>query len=64
MSAKVRCYQPKQVHKRLCARAQRNKVDRATSATWCTSSLKTLGLEKPKQHQARLEARLTSLLQH
>ncbi|CAH1536463.1 conserved hypothetical protein [Vibrio owensii] len=64
MRAKVRCYQPKQVNKTLCARAQRTKVDRATNATWSTSSLKTLGLEKPKQQQAQWEARLSSLMQH
>ncbi|MCG9628787.1 hypothetical protein L1D34_28685 [Vibrio mediterranei] len=43
MTGKVRCYYPKDEHRSLCARASRDKTERAVCSNVDTLHLKTMG---------------------
>ncbi len=50
MTRKVRCFKPKHKNHKLCARALRTKIERATSNSLDMTPVKTMGLQSPEEN--------------
>ncbi len=50
MTGKVRTYKTKHKYHKLCARASRTKIDRATSSSLDMTPVKTMGLQFPEEN--------------